>query len=405
MNNNILNIKKSVLSDDSITGIQYHSYNPYTTTFDNSDEIRISIQQQDLYVLLHESHINIEGSITRAEDAPETSQMPSLINNGVAFLFDEIRYELNGFEIDRCKNVGITSTMKGYVSFTPNDMNSLKTASWTNSTDLEAVRTGSFSYLLPLKILFGFAEDYSSILLNAKHELVIIRSRSNSNAVVGNSNIANINISKIQWRVPHVQVSDSQRLTLLKYVEKQKPIQMSFRSWELYEYPALPQTTKHIWPVKTASQVNKPRYVILGFQTRRNNVISRNSSHFDHCNINDIKLYLNSECYPYESMNVNFERDLCSILYYMYTSFQNSYYHDQRASAPLLSFSEFKSNAPLFVFDCSRQNDSLKKSVVDMRLEINASNNFPGDTTAYCLIIHDNFITYNPYTNIVNKSI
>jgi len=37
-------------------------------------------------------------------------------NNCVAFIFDEIRYELNGVEIDRSKNVGITSTFKNYVS-------------------------------------------------------------------------------------------------------------------------------------------------------------------------------------------------------------------------------------------------------------------------------------------------
>jgi len=40
----------------------------------------------------------------------------SLGNNCVAFIFDEIRYELNGVEIDRNRNVGITSTLKNYVT-------------------------------------------------------------------------------------------------------------------------------------------------------------------------------------------------------------------------------------------------------------------------------------------------
>jgi len=31
-------------------------------------------------------------------------------------MFDEIRYELNGVEIDRNRNIGITSTIKNYVS-------------------------------------------------------------------------------------------------------------------------------------------------------------------------------------------------------------------------------------------------------------------------------------------------
>jgi len=33
-------------------------------------------------------------------------------------MFDEIRYELNGVEIDRNRNVGITNTIKNYVSLT-----------------------------------------------------------------------------------------------------------------------------------------------------------------------------------------------------------------------------------------------------------------------------------------------
>lgn len=401
--NSILNINKSVIADDSITSIQHHIYSPYTTSFNNNDEIRIAIQQQDIYVLLHDSYIYVEGTISKAENAVAADAMPAFVNNCAAFLFDEVRYELNGFEIDRCKNVGITTTMKGYVSFNQNDMHRLQTASWTAS-DPEISRAGHFSYLIPLKLLLGFGEDYHSIILNAKHELIIIRSRSDLNVFVGNSDIAKVNIQKIQWRVPHVQVSDAERLKLLRYVEKQQSIPICFRSWELYEYPTLPSTNKHIWSVKATSQVNKPRYVVLGFQTNRNNTISSNASRFDHCNMTDIKLYLNSECYPYENMILNFSRNLYSVLYNMYTSFQESYYHNQKLIAPLLSFTDFKNIAPLFIFDCSRQNESLKKAIVDIRIEMNSSENIPASTSAYCLIIHDNIVTYNPYTNIVNRT-
>jgi len=39
----------------------------------------------------------------------------TLENNCVAFIFDEIRYELNDVEIDRNRNVNITSTLKNYI--------------------------------------------------------------------------------------------------------------------------------------------------------------------------------------------------------------------------------------------------------------------------------------------------
>jgi len=39
-------------------------------------------------------------------------------NNCVAFVFDEIRYELNSVKIDRNRNIRITSIIKNYVLLT-----------------------------------------------------------------------------------------------------------------------------------------------------------------------------------------------------------------------------------------------------------------------------------------------
>lgn len=90
----ILDVKSSVDFDDSITNLQHHAYSPYTTSFDKGDEIRISIQQQDLYVLPCDSFIYIEGAIQtnmHADGATEDQKkVPKIVNNVAAFLFEEI---------------------------------------------------------------------------------------------------------------------------------------------------------------------------------------------------------------------------------------------------------------------------------------------------------------------------
>lgn len=406
---NFLNINQSPVLDDSIVSMHLHSYNPYMTSFNNSDEIRISIQQQDIYTLPHESLIYIEGTYSKNskfKDGANGSTLPRLINNSAAFLFDEIRYELNGFEIDKCKNVGLTTTMKGVVSFTTSDLYSIKNSGWTlEDLDDGTIKIGSFSYCLPLKQFLGFAEDYKTIIMNAKQELILIRSRRNTNIFCGNEEVVDIKIDKIQWKIPHVKVSDSVKLSLLKYVERSQPINLFFRSWDLYEYPTLPQNDRNIWAVKTTNQVNKPRYIIIGFQTKRNNVINADASHFDHCNLTDVKVFLNSECYPYENLALNFTENKYGLLYDMYSKFQKSYYHNRISSHPLFDMADFKKFAPLVVIDCSRQDESFKTAVIDIRIEIQSSANIPAGTAAYCLIIHDNLITYNPYTNIVNRAV
>jgi len=50
--------------------------------------------------------------------------------------------------------------------------------------------------------------------------------------------------------------------------------------------------------VKTATQLEKARYVIFALQTGRKSIMSRDVSVFDNCNLTNIKLYLNSEFYP-----------------------------------------------------------------------------------------------------------
>lgn len=405
----ILNIKNNgVVRDNAITSIQYHAYNPFTTSFNCGDEIRIAIQQQELYVLPHDSYIYIEGDVTiETADGATPAQIiaPNFVNNAAAFLFDEIRYELNGVQVDLCKNVGITSLLKGYCSLQLLDMYRLSTGTWNINSDTRA-RAAKFNFCIPLKILLGFAEDYQNIILNAKHELILIRSRNDLNAFVGENNIAKVNIKKIQWRIAHVEVSDEEKVQLLKFIDRKQPISMSFRSWELYEYPALPIADKHVWTVKTSTQLHTPRYLILGFQTNRNNTIIANKSNFDHCSLRDVKVFLNSEAYPYENLNLDFASDEYAILYDMYIKFQESYYHERMKNqcyAPLLNFSQFKTIAPLIVIDCSRQNEAMKKSMVDIRVHFQMNRNVGEGTIAYCLIIHDNLVSYNPYTNVVNR--
>ncbi|KAJ8673040.1 hypothetical protein QAD02_004301 [Eretmocerus hayati] len=85
----------------------------------------------------------------------------------------------------------------------------------------------------------------------------------------------------------------------------------------------------------------------------------------------------------------------------LYDNFQRSYYGEE--PQPLLNRRDFISNVALYSIDCSMQNESLKTAAVDIRIEIEARNNFPANTSAYCLILHDRITEYNPMTGDVRK--
>ncbi|XP_071638435.1 uncharacterized protein [Temnothorax longispinosus] len=283
----ILSIGGEPIFDERIVGIETHTYNPYVnTTFGHNDEIRIPIQQQNLYTLLCDSFLYVEGRLyddaggaATSEARDDQRQYAKLVNNCVAFMFDEIRYELDGVEIDRCRNVEITSTIKNYVLLTAERARRLQNAGWcypTNESNLNSP-SHQFNFCVPLNILLGFCEDYKRVVINARHELILIRSRSDHNCVVDSKKIVprdpaknpKITLLKVQWRMPHVALNDVTKLSLLRTLESGRFLSAGFRSWDLYEFPLLQSTIKHLWAVKAAPQLEKPRYVIFDRTAKR----------------------------------------------------------------------------------------------------------------------------------------
>jgi len=111
MDEEVLRVHEPIHFSEAIAQMEFHAHRPYaSSTFDNSDEIRIAVQNQDLYVLPSYSSLHITGRLSKA-DGTSVIAKTELVNNGICFLFEELHYEINGVEIDRCKNAGLTSVM------------------------------------------------------------------------------------------------------------------------------------------------------------------------------------------------------------------------------------------------------------------------------------------------------
>ena len=108
----ILNIQSPVTFDESVAHYKLQAHQPYTTSsFGNSDEIRIAIQHQDLCLLSSRSSLLVCGKLVKPDGT--ALQRSMLVNNAICHMFEEIRYEINAIEIDKYKNVGLTTLIKG----------------------------------------------------------------------------------------------------------------------------------------------------------------------------------------------------------------------------------------------------------------------------------------------------
>lgn len=405
--NHIFDIFRKPKFDETIQKVETRTYYPYVKSFNNNDVIEISINQGDSWLMMHEAALVIEGVLTRKSGAGEVN----LVNNAGAFLFDMISYDLNGKEIDSVREPGIVSTIKGYLCYSPHDSKHLDIAGWNYpSIPIVNASDGLFVMRIPLHHLLNIFNDYQ-LAHFGKQTLRLVRARNDNDCVkikeVVNPTAATkweLKINNISLKVQVVFPNDLLKMNLLESIKADSPIIIPFRKWEYHELPQLTHgATKEIWAVKTCLAVESPRYIIIAFQTNRRGLDVKDPTYFDHINTSDIRILLNGECYPQERMRLDFDKNHYSEAHYNYTQFYSSFKNDMtQLKQPLLEYTEYK-NRSVFVTDCSRRNDSLKSSTVDIKIDIESTKGFPTHTRAYCIIIHDCIMEHLPLSEIVRN--
>ena len=299
----ILKINDIPMQDESIESYETHEYEPFTgTSLNNPGEIRINIETQDLYTHPSESYLVVEGRLTKNDDTLyANADNVALINNAIMYLFNNIKYQLSGNELESIYNPGQASTMMGLLKY-PDDfsksvgMNQLwykdttTTANIANNTGFNVrhsyliespVPKGTFSFRIPLKHIFGFCEDYDKIVYGMKHTLTLVR-KSNDDAIFRDNAMAvgKIVLDKVSWFMPHVTPSDTEKYQLYKMIESKVTLPVAYRMRQC-ESVSVSQSTNFTWRLVAKTAPEKPRYIIIGFQTGKSGNQEENPAVFD----------------------------------------------------------------------------------------------------------------------------
>src|SRR5688572_18808591 len=122
MQSDILRFTESPLTNDSIERYEWHEYEPATrSNLNSAGEIRINIEQQDLFSHPSESYLLIEGRLTKTNgNAYANADAVAITNNGLMHLFSQISYSLSNQDIETVFHPGQATTMLGLLKY-PND--------------------------------------------------------------------------------------------------------------------------------------------------------------------------------------------------------------------------------------------------------------------------------------------
>jgi len=288
------------------------------------------------------------------------------VNNGMMFLFSDIRYKIGGNDMESISNPGQTTSMIGYLSQPDDYSTSAGLKSWwskdtaNNADSVEFARSeaaptlgytpsknvrynqgfaarraflmssnprGSFSFVIPFEHMFGFSE-YDKVIYGVKHTLILTRNMSDNLCIHRAHGVADgkIKLTSITWKVPHVQVETSKLVELRNIILEKRSIPVTFRARNSESFLVPEGSRQFDWRLSVKSGIEKPRWIIVGFQANKNETQEQNPAVFDHVNLSKACVTLNSQKYPLHDMNIDFGKNDYPVLYEMFDNFKKEYY-------------------------------------------------------------------------------
>ena len=232
---------------------------------------------RDLFTHLAKSYLQIEGRLTEVDGSAYANvDAVALANNGLMHLFSQMTYSLSNQEVGAVYHPGQATTMFGILKY-PNDFTRSRGLNrlWSKDTTATAIiadntgfavrhsyliqkptAKGTFSFIVPLKYIFGFCDDYDKIVYGLEHMLTLVR-KTDADALFRAHDAAGreVNISKISWFMPHIVPVDIEKMNLYKTIESKATLPVVFRARQCYTI-TVPRSTTFSWrlSVKTSPE-------------------------------------------------------------------------------------------------------------------------------------------------------
>ena len=318
----ILQIQEKYSEDNSIKSLEPYSFQPISgTQLNGAGQITIRIENQDSFFLPRRSWLQIEGKLVKEDGSAYVDvDEISLTNNGLMYLFDNIKYELSGQEIESIYHPGQATTMLGLTKYSSdydggpglNQCWCLDTSTAAADANLgykkrhdyiieKSTPKGSFRFNIDLESIFGFCADYDKVMYGFIHTLTLVRSAGSNNAIFKDAAAAagKIIMDSITWFMPRVEPSDGNKYQLYKMIESKTSLDVGFRMRQCTSV-ALPAVLNYTWRMGVRAIPEQPRQVIIALQTGKANNQLKNTALFDHCNVSNMYVVLSSDRLSFE---------------------------------------------------------------------------------------------------------
>ena len=366
--------------------------------------INIILNREGNHLNLRDSYLEIEFVVS--DDAGGVFANDAnirLVNYGMTALFSSFKLEASGGRtieyLDHCHpNLFIykllTSTADEYESgFVRNQGNR---NSQLKGDDI-AAQLGHMYMMVKMSYLFGFVNDlekniyslgFKLLLKRNNNDRALYRVNANPGAV---ANDGNIEIRDISWCVHSIDPSNDNRIIVQTALSKTNNVDFSYYERKTF-YRNMPNATNFLFDLGMESGMERPQYIIVGFENNNVNEQTHDASTFDVMDVTECYCKIGSEFYPEDRMNINYGTNNYNEAFKEIVSFNKDYNGLPHNIIPSINHRTFKSIYRIYVFDTRYQRDHIGPQLIQLNFKFSAA---VADVTCHALVLTRKVISVN----------
>ena len=383
--------------------IKYKPNNLATVNTVNTN-INIILNREENHLNIHDSDLEIEFVVS--DDAGGVFANDAnirLVNYGMMALLSSIKLETSGGRtieyIDHCHpnllmykfliSIG-DEYESGFVRNQGNRDSQLK------GDDIAAQR-GHMYMMVKMSDLFGFVNDLEKIIYGLGSKLILKRNNIDRALYRVNANPGavakdgNIEIRDISWCVPSIDPSNDNRINVQKGLSKKNNVDFSYYERKTF-HKNVPNATDFLFGLGMESGMERPQYIIVGFENNNVNEQTHDAITFHIMNFTECYCKIGSEFYPEDRMNINYGNNNYNEDFKEIVSFNKDYNGLPYNIKPYINHRTFKSSYRIYVFDTRYQRDHIGPQPIQLNFKFSAA---VADVICHALVLTTKVISVN----------
>ena len=396
--------------DQHIERAQYKTFLPVNNSQLNTPNktITFRIDCMDDFLNIANTKFFIYGRYLQKDgkDYPKGTKI-QLIDNFVAYLFSNIIVKKNGKVLDECEYVGITSTIKGVVSYLV-DQN----GPTINSGFASKFEGGGYFNAMGKLSQFGlgFFKDVKCPVFKGDMEIIFTRNTDDDallKKVITGTEDGKIIIEEFTLQIPIIEYGVHKVLLIneLTKLSQEKLYTFIFRSWQNIEERNISGKTIKLDLSNQNRSSNSPKFAGVVFQTNKLNTQDHDPCEFDHCNVKNYWFEINGKRYPEETQDLDFKNDKFCVAYESLMEYKRNYLKNHQEH-PLMynNPNDFKKFRAIYLVNLSRQPTNISATKKNIILHVDLNEELPKNTICYVFFVREDEFLFDIEKGTIEES-